>query len=165
MTRNDIQQILKNMNYRNGSYIKIGFGKEMTTKKGQALGHKIYKWTETTIRLGVNYKNTKYAKARAQAVTPGATQKTPWYKHTDCKYIVEHKDNGKEYLQVFASPNKAMVVYTIDGVVMTRAQYDEYVRMGVAHKISQSNEDVCVMTIPVENIGRLGRYWEIKSVK
>lgn len=165
MTKNDIQQILKNMNYKNGSYIKIGFVKEMTTVKGNKLGHKIYKYTEMTVRLGVNYKNTKYAQAKAQAVTPGIIQKAPWYKHTSCKYIVEHKDNGKEYLQVFASPNKATVAYTIDGVAITRDQYDEYVGMGLAHKISQNNEDVCVMTIPLDSIGRLGRYWEIKSVK
>lgn len=161
MTRNDIQQILKNMNYKNGSYIKIGYTKNMTTKKGELYGHTITKWTDMTVRIGINYKHTKFAIARISSgvQTQGRVM---WYKHTDCKYIVEHKDNGKEYLQVFASPNKAKVSYAIDGQEISRAQYDEYVKMGIAHKISQSNDEICVMTIPIENIGRLGRYYELK---
>ena len=165
MTRNEIQQILTNMNYRNGSYIKIGFIKDMTTVKGNKLGHKGYKWTEMTVRLGVNYKNTKFAKARMQVNSTESTQKTIWYKHTDCKYIVEHKDTGNEYLQVFTSPNKTKVQYSIDGHPMTRLQYDEYVNMKIAHKINQNNNEVCVMTIPLENIKQLGSYFTIKVEK
>ena len=164
MTRNDIQQILKNMNYRNGSYIKIGFHKNVATKRGQALGLNINKITEATIRLGINYKNTKFSKDRSTNQGSATSNRGIWYQHTSCRYIVAHKETGKEYLQVFTSPNKAKTYYTLDGVQISDEKYNEYVALGLAHKQSKS-EDVCVMTIPIENIGRLGRYYEIKIIQ
>jgi hypothetical protein len=160
MNKQQIINTLKTMNYQNGSYIKIAYEKNVTTKAGEKMGHKVTKYTIMTVRLGINYSHTKFAQARAaqQVQTPSARE--IWYKHTECKYIVEHKTNGKEYLQAFSSPNKATSWYEIDGIRLDKNEYAEYVGMGIALKQSPHNEEMCVMTIPVENIKEFGNYIE-----
>lgn len=156
MNKQQLNNILGKLNYQNGSYINIEYEKDMTTSRGKNYGHSITKMTDMTVRLGINYGNTQFAKNRP--IKTNEPVREIWYKHTDNKYIVEHKTNGKEYLQVFSSPNKAKSKYSIDGVGMTFEDYEEYIRMGVAKKPSQNNGEICVMTIPLESIKKIGNY-------
>ena len=158
MNKQQLIQILGNTKYQNGSYIKIGYEKDLTTQKGKSWGHKIAKYTAMTVRLGINYTNTEFAKARLKMRAEGAPIKETWYNRTDCKYVVEHKTNGKQYLQVFTSPNKSHSRYQIDGLFLNKDEYEQYVAMGVAQKQTPSKGEVCVMTIPLENIKEIGDY-------
>lgn len=157
MNKQQINNILSEMHYQNGSYIKIAYDKDMTTVQGKKHGHSVTKMTDMTVRLGINYGNTNFAKNRMKNEA-NAPVREQWYKHTDNKYIVEHKTNGKEYLQVFASPNKAKSKYDIDGIQITKNEYEDYIQMGIAKKPSQNNGEICVMTIPIENIKKIGHY-------
>ena len=159
MKTNDIVQILKNSKYKNGSYIQICWVKDLTTEKGKALGIDAKKITSGAVRLGINYKNTKFAKSRAM-IASDAPRKPMWYKRTDIKYIVEHNTNGNQYLQCFTSPNKMKTSILINNNTITKEEYETYVKLGYTQK-QRHGEECCVMTIPVSNICQLGRYYEI----
>lgn len=162
METNDIVQILKNSKYKNGSYIQICWVKDLTTQKGKALGIDAKKITSGTVRLGINYANTKFAKSRAM-IASDAPKRPMWYKRTDIKYIVEHNTNGNQYLQCFTSPNKMQSSIRINGNLITKEDYETYVMLGYVQK-QRPNEECCVMTIPVDNICQLGRYYKIMKL-
>ena len=159
MKTNEIVQILKNQKYRNGSYIKAMWIKDLTTDQGKEYGIKAEKITSCTIRLGINYSHTKFAKSRSQ-IASNVPKRSPWYKHTDIQYVVEHNTNGTQYLQCFTSPNKSKSRVEINGEIVTSDTYDMYVKMGLVQKQKPSSGECCVMTIPVENIRQLGDYYQ-----
>ena len=158
MNKQQLTTILTNMNYKNGSYIKLGYEKDITTKKGANLSYKITKYTTMTVRLGINYTHTQFAKARFSQRDENAPVKETWYSRTDCKYLVAHKTNGKEYLQAFVSPNKSYTTYCINGTVASKEEYMELAQLGYASKPSQSTSEMCVMTIQLDGVRRLGDY-------
>ena len=160
MNIQDFQQILKNMRDKHGSYIKMGWASDVSTEKAKRCGITIYKCVSTTVRLGINYSHTAYA-MRAAASQGDSAPRKPWYHHTAYKYVVEHNETGKQYVQAYCSPNKPKVTYVIDG---KPCSYDTLRELGWVKKQNQASE-LCLMTIPIENIDELGRYISIKEVR
>ena len=152
MKINDIENIIENVKYRNGSYIKISWETDLGTAKAARIGVKVTKRVATTVRLGINYSNTAYAKQIRGEGESATTTRAPWYHHTDNKFIVEHNTNGKQYLQAFSSPNQPKVKFYMNG---EECSYEQMYEMGLAIK-QTPKAAMCVMTIPVENIRQLG---------
>ena len=89
-------------NCRNGSYIRVGYSKELKMLKDwQERGIRAYKLTETTVRLGVAYNKIAAVVARkaAEADKPKVERANNW------SWVIPNKvkynsNTGNTYLQV-----------------------------------------------------------------
>lgn len=105
-------------NCRNGRYIRVGYSKELKVLKDwQARGIRVYKLTESTVRLGVSYNKIASVVARkaAEADKPKVERANNW------SWIVPNKvkynsNTGNTYLQVA----------TVNGGSNTRNQFLVY---------------------------------------
>jgi hypothetical protein len=89
-------------NCGNGRIIRVGYSKEMSLIKAWAeKGIRVYKLTETSVRLGVNYGNIATVKARkaAEGDKPKVERANnfSWVIPNKVKY---NSNTGKTYLQV-----------------------------------------------------------------
>ena len=89
-------------NCRNGSYIRVGYAKELDiSKEWKAKGIRVYKLTDTTVRLGVAYNNIASVKARkaAEGDKPKVQRANNW-KWVLPNKVKDNSNTGKTYLQV-----------------------------------------------------------------
>lgn len=109
------QIVAEASNCGNGRIIRVGYSKELNLLKGWAeKGIRIFKLTEASVRLGVNYGNIATVKARkaAEGDKPKVEKANNW------SWVIPHKvkynsNTGKTYLQVA----------TLNGGHNTRSQY------------------------------------------
>lgn len=86
----------------NGRFIRVGYSKELKMSKAWAeQGIRIYKLTETSVRLGVAYNNIASVKARkeAEADKPKVERANNWTWIIPNK-VKSNSNTGKTYLQV-----------------------------------------------------------------
>lgn len=154
MNKNDIIKFLNG--YKKGTYCKITYqSTDLANAAAKKAGMVVSKTTQATCRIGINYANIASVKAKAEIAAPKVEFK-PWWHHSkenDC--IAVHNVSGKEYLQIFASPNKSKVKYALNGIDTTK---DWLLSAGYvnASKVNPSGDKPVVMLIPLDNIISLG---------
>ncbi len=154
-------------NCGNGRFIRVGYSKELKLLKGWAeKGIRIYKLTETSVRLGVAYGNISTVKARKEleADKPKVERANNW------EWVIPNKvkfnsNTGKTYLQVASvngGHNTKHQFLVHDGYNQTWKLYtkeewekSEYYLMADAQSRKSSNHPE-VFTITFDNIYKLG---------
>lgn len=166
LSTNDI--IREATNCRNGSYIRVGYSKELKMLKGWAeKGIRVYKLTETTVRIGVAYGNIAAVKARkaAEADKPKVERANNW------EWIIPNKvksnsNTGKTYLQVATvkgghnTHNQFLVYDPHQGwFVLEKPEWElsEYYMMtDVKSREPHKGDAPDIYTITFDNIYKLG---------
>lgn len=154
----------------NGRFIRVGYSKELKMNKDwEALGYRAYKFTETTVRLGVNYGNIATVKARKEAEAEAGVVKKP--RANNYTWVVPHKvkynsKTGKTYLQVAScngghnTKNKFLVYdgynHTWHTFDKTEWELSEFYMMVDAKSREKSSNKPEVFTITFDNIYKLG---------
>ena len=142
-----------------GTFLKVTWESGIESAASRKRGITVTKQTTATVRWGVSFsKLSKVIQKEATRETP-KKETTPWYKHKDgTPYILENlKDSTKTYLQLFPLQRKGFMKtkYFINGVEATKKQVEE---SGLVNnsKLTHSQDEVLVMTIPTENIKSIG---------
>jgi hypothetical protein len=156
-------------NCHNGSYIRVGYSKELkVTKEWLEKGIRAYKLTETTVRLGVAYGNIATVKARkaTEGDKPKVQRANNW------EWIITNKvkansNTGKTYLQVATvngghNTHSQFLVYDphIGWVLFEKAEWETseyYLMTDIKSREPRKGEKPEVYTITFDNIYRLGK--------
>lgn len=148
----NIKEALKN--YRKGSFCRMGWTTDISTAKARKMGYTVQKVTHTVGRLGVNYNNVK-AVVLKKSISEPQKAYTPWYQQTEEPYLVQSiKEPNKKYLKVFtAKAVKPKVTYLLNGQVVSK----EYLLEQELCKKPSSQEELVMMTIPVQNLNYIGQ--------
>lgn len=150
----------------NGRFIRVGYSKELKMLKDWAEnGIRVYKLTETSVRLGVAYGNISSVKARKEAEgdKPKVQRANNW------SWVIENKvkfnsNTGKTYLQVATvngghnTRNQFLVYDPHTGwFVLEKEEWltSEYYMM-VDLKSRESSARPEIYTITFDNIYKLG---------
>ena len=144
---------------RNGSYVRVGYSKELKLGKGWLeKGIRVYKLTETTVRLGVAYNKIASVIARkaAEADKPKVERANNW------SWIIENKikfnsNTGKTYLQVA----------TVNGGHNTHSQflvYDPNIGWNLFEKEEWETSEYYLMTDVKSREPRKGAAPEIYTI-
>ena len=155
-------------NRRNGSYVRVGYSKELKMLKAwQEKGIRAYKLTETTVRLGVAYNKIAAVIARkaAEAGKPKVERANNWSWIIDNK-IKFNSNTGKTYLQVATvkgghNTHSQFLVYdpNIGWNLFEKEEWEisEYYMMTDVKSREPRKGDVPeIYTITVDNIYKLG---------
>lgn len=150
----------------NGRFIRVGYSKELKMLKEWAeKGIRVYKLTETSVRLGVAYANISSVKARKEAEgdKPKVQRANNW------SWVIENKvkfnsNTGKTYLQVATvngghNTRNQFLIYDphIGWFVLEKEEWltSEYYMM-TDLKSRQSSAHPEIYTITFDNIYKLG---------
>ena len=153
---------LKVNSIKAGQWFKMSY---VTTVTLSAAGRKadvvVLKRVVGTFRLGINYKNTKKAIARAEAkgVKMEDVTRLPWgqWKDDSCRVICHTNKAGQysEYLRVYDTPNKPKTQLYLNGKPISK---EELRATGyVPESYFTSTNDSGVLTVKAENIEWLGK--------
>ena len=155
-------------NCRNGSYIRVGYSKELKMLKDwQEKGIRAYKLTETTVRLGVAYNKIASVIARkaAEAGKPKVERANNW------SWIVPNKvkynsNTGNTYLQVATvngghNTHSQFLVYDphIGWVLFEKEEWETseyYMMTDVKSREPRKGAAPEIYTITFDNIYKLG---------
>ena len=155
-------------NRRNGSYIRVGYSKELKMLKDwYEKGIRAYKLTETTVRIGVAYANIAAVKARkaAEANKPVVERANnwSWVIHNKVKY---NSNTGKTYLQVATvkgghnTRNQFLVYDPNQGwFVLEKEEWElseYYLMIDVKSREPRKGDAPDIYTITFDNIYKLG---------
>lgn len=164
LSYNDI--IREATNTPNGRFVRMGYSKELKLTKGWAeKGIRVYKLTETTVRLGVAYNNIASVKARkaAEGDKPKAERANNW------EWVISNKvkfnsNTGKTYLQVATvagghnTHNQFLVYDPLMGWQLFEKMEWEcseyYLMTDVKSRTSSSHPEI--YTVTFDNIYKLG---------
>ena len=155
-------------NARNGSYVRVGYSKELkVTQEWFEKGIRAYKLTETTVRLGVAYNKIASVIARkaAEADKPKVERVNNW------KWIIPNKvkansNTGKTYLQVATvngghNTHSQFLVYDphIGWVLFEKEEWEAseyYMMTDVKSREPRKGPAPEIYTITFDNIYKLG---------
>lgn len=166
LTYNEI--VREASNCRNGSYIRVGYSKELKMGKGwQEQGIRAYKLTETTVRLGVAYSKIASVIARkaAEGDKPKVERANNWSWIID-KKVKYNSNTDKTYLQVATvngghnTHNQFLVYDPHQGWVLFEKEEWEaseyYMMTDVKSREPRKGAAPEVYTITFDNIYKLG---------
>lgn len=91
--------------------------------------HVLVKYTQATVMTGVEYKDLAVNNDRE-------TGPLPWGEWAVYPYIITHK--GKDYARMNTVDGTLRTTYTVDGAIVTREQFGEYLTEG-ARKAKRPN--------------------------
>ena len=162
------QIVAEAANCGNGRIIRVGYSKEIPLIDGWAeKGIRIYKMTETSVRLGVNYGNIASVKAR-KAAEDGKPKKARTNNFT---WVIPHKvkfnsNTGKTYLQVATlngghNTRNQFLVYDphVGWIVLEKREWElseYYIMTDLKSREPRKGEKPDVYTITFDNIYKLG---------
>lgn len=159
---NNVYANIKVATLKPGTFFKMAYVSDVTlSAAGRKAGVHVLKRVIGTYRVGISYKNTKKAIARAEAkgVKMEDVTKLPWgqWKDDSCRIICHTNKAGqyKEYLRVYDTPNKPKVQYYIDSTPVTK----EYLRTTgyVPESFFTNKNDTGCYSICLDNIEWLGK--------
>lgn len=105
-----------------GQFVKITYGKECKMRSGVVA--QVYKFSEMTLRCGIEYDNVKAVVAKRESgELPAENQGLSWgvYVPGLYPYIIEHKSSL--YFRFFTVPNtKTESTYVMNGKEITKEQ-------------------------------------------
>ena len=155
-------------NHKNGCITRVGYSKELKVLKDwQNLGFRVYKLTETSVRLGVNYFNiaSVIAKKAAEGDKPKKERVNnySWIIRNKVKY---NSNTGKTYLQVATlnhghnTKSQFLVYNPSEGwIVLEKEEFElseYYAMLDAKSKGGSKGEKPEVYTITFDNIYKLG---------
>lgn len=145
-----------------GVFFKMSYVTEVTlSAAGRKAGIHVLKRVIGTFRVGISYKNTKKAIARAEAkgLKMEDVTKLPWgeWKDDSCRIIchTNKMKQYKEYLRVYDTPNKPKVQYYIDSRPVTKEELHATGYVPESY-FTNTNDSGCY-TICLDNIEWLGK--------
>lgn len=158
------QILMEASNCGNGRYIRLGYSKELpVTDAWREKGIRIYKLTETTVRLGVNYRNLASVKAREDVPAKPSTRTNNWEWVLPSK-VKYNKNTNKMYLQVYTvkgghnTKNTFLIHTPGEGwITLEKPEYElsEYSLM-VDPKYTSSSNSTDIYTVTFDKIYKLG---------
>ena len=153
----------------NGRFIRVGYSKELKMLKDWAeKGIRVYKLTETSVRLGVAYGNISSVKARKEAEgdKPKVQRANNWSWVIDNK-VKFNSNTGKTYLQVATlnhghNTHSQFLVYNPNEgwLVLEKEEWEMseyYTMIDARSKGCGRGEKPEVYTITFDNIYKLGK--------
>ena len=155
-------------NVVNGRIVRIGYTSELPLKKDwQDKGYRIYKLTETSVRLGVKYDNiTEVIEKRAAAGAYGRSARANNYTWIIPNKVQFNSNTNRTYLRCTTlkqgsnSRTKFLVHNPHDGWhLMTREELmkNTYSDMVKENYFTKTKEVPVVFTVPFEHIYKLGQ--------
>lgn len=142
--------INKLSNKRNGQFFKISWCTDVpVTAQAKKDGTVVLKYTHTTMRKGVSYKNLKTTKQKI-ADGKNITGQLAWGEwHPNFPgLIIQHK--GQDYVRLYTTPNKPKSTYFLNGKPI---EVDKLKTMGVVKaSYFDKSEPVDCITIKVANV-------------
>ena len=145
-----------------GQFFKMAYVSDVTLSAlGRKAGVSVLKRVIGTYRIGVNYKHTKkaIAKAAEKNIPIDTASKLPWGQwKDDSNRIICHtnkKGEYNEYLRVYDTPNKPRVQHYLNGKAIS---VESLRKTGFVPEsyFTSKNETGC-MTIKADNIEWLGK--------
>lgn len=145
-----------------GQFFKMAYVSDVTLSAlGRKAGVSVLKRVIGTYRLGINYKNTKkaIAKAAEKGMPVDVASNLPWGKwKDDSNRIICHTNkNGEynEYLRIYDTPNKPRVAYYLNGKPISKESLRNTGFVPDSY-FTSTNDSGC-MTIRADNIEWIGR--------
>ena len=148
-----LDAVLKKLeSYKAGTFVKIGWEREIGSAKAKKLGLSVVKKSEGVFRVDIAYDNLK----AVQGVERNADYES-WFKHSSLHSAIleSKKDESKKYLQVFTGANTKVKTQTFIG----EEQKDIYnlYEEGLVTKAALPNKDVSLtFTLNLDNIVTFG---------
>lgn len=166
LTHDQIMEAAQNV--VNGRIVRIGYTSELPVKKDWAQkGYRIYKVTETSVRLGVKYDNiAEVMQKRATAGASGRPARTNNYTWVIPNKVQFNSNTNRTYLRCTTmkqgnnSRTKFLVYNPHDGWhLLTREQLmsNTYSDMVKESYFDKTREVPVVFTVPFEHIYKLGQ--------
>ena len=155
------EELLETLNkIPNGRMFKISWSKKLPTYKG--VNDTVIKTVNTTARKGIDYTHTGYYKSKVLNNNPNnpipkkEEVKLQWGHWVEKNLIIGHTNKEgiyKEYLRLYTTINKPMIIYTCNGEVVNKEDLKGIV---TATGLRGTKIEICY-TIPIENIVSIGR--------
>lgn len=151
----------------NGRIIRVGYSKEIKLSKGwKEKGIRVYKLTETSVRLGVNYGNIATVKARkaVEADKPKVERANNWTWIIPNK-VKSNSNTGKTYLQVATlngghnTKSQWLVYNGYEWLLFDKAEWElseYYLMTDIKTREPHKGDKPEVYTITFDNIFKLG---------
>ena len=166
LTHDQIMEAAQNV--INGRIVRIGYTSELPLKKDWVeKGYRIYKVTETSVRLGVKYDNiTEVMQKRSQMPAGETRQRTNNYTWVIPNKVQFNSNTNRTYLRCTTmkqgnnSRTKFLVHNPHDGWhLLTREQLmsNTYSDMVKESYFNKTSEVPVVFTVPFEHIYKLGQ--------
>lgn len=125
--------------YKKCSYVNILYKIDVSSKKAKAFRCSVNKIVKATIRIGLNYDETK----------------EDWFSKTDvCGIVKNNSDDSKLYLLAFLSPNKPRVNYAMNGMWENKKFLVNYGYLDVNKSLYHNSE---MFTLNIDNIIKIGK--------
>ena len=145
-----------------GQFFKMAYVSDVTLSAlGRKAGVSVLKRVIGTYRIGVNYKHTKkaIAKAAEKNIPIDTASKLPWgqWKDNSNRIICHTNKKGEynEYLRVYDTPNKPKVQHYLNGKPISK---EDLRKTGfVPDSYFTSKNDSGCMTISANNIEWIGQ--------
>ena len=150
----ELNVMLKKLeSYKPGTFVKIGWEREISSAKAKKLGLNIMKKSEGIFRVDIAYDNLK----AMQGVERNAGYES-WFKHSSLhNAILENKkDESKKYLQVFTGANTKVKTQTL--IAGEQKDIFNLYEEGLVTKsaLPNSNEVPLTFTLSLDNIVTFG---------
>lgn len=149
MHLNQIQEVLNH--YKPGSFIKIGWERDISSARAKKQGITIIKKCEGIVRTGINYRNVK------NATISENPEHESWFEHCNIRGLVQSKsDNSKKYLQLYPVKNNKIKQKISSNIEETNIE--KLYELGYVTKSSLNKSDkLIVITLGIENIVKFGK--------
>lgn len=139
-----------------GSFIRIGWEKEIASAKARAKGNSVIKRVESSVRWGVAYKNIAAVikKREANATSGGVSAPCvpQWWEWKVKNVIKMHSTKGSQYFSCAVLPknNYTRVTYLLNGEAVSR----EFIQSSGLVNASEWNktEDLTVFDVALNNL-------------
>lgn len=143
-----------------GAYVYLSWKSDKGVRKAYLKDHPdttIVKVSKGIVRLGIDYTNTEYYKAKENKIVDGTRPiKDHWLEGYEHFILVREGDNGeKSYkLQVYASKTKHKIEsdYYLNGEKTPKEDLDDI----MLKESSRPNDEFIVFTIKLENLISIG---------
>lgn len=148
----ELNQILEKLDKKQkGSWFRLDYCKDLPiTAQAKKNGFVVLKYSRSTVRYGIDYKNLKSTKEKIEQgkILTNKLNWGSWIPGYEGKFI-EHK--GKYYLRIYSSPNKTKSSYFLNGRPIKIEKLKE---MNIVQKSywNSGKEPTDTLTICVNNI-------------
>ena len=149
-----LDAVLKKLeSYKAGTFIKIGWEREIGSAKAKKLGLSVVKRSEGVFRIDIAYDNLK-----AMQGVERNTEYESWFKHSSLHNAIleSKKDESKKYLQVFTGANTKVKTQTI--IAGEQKDIFSLYEDGLVTKaaLPNNNEAPLTFTLSLDNIITFG---------
>ena len=150
----ELNVILKKLeSYKPGTFVKIGWEREISSAKAKKQGLNIVKKSEGIFRVDIAYDNLK-----AMQGVERNTEYESWFKHSRIHNAIleSKKDESKKYLQVFTGANTKVKTQTL--VAGEQKDIFSLYEDGLVTKaaLPNNNEAPLTFTLSLDNIVTFG---------